>query len=320
MSQPRESHDLHRQPPAARNAEVSRVAILSIVVAVFVLASKTLAWWLTGSVALYSDALESILNVATAAVAWWSIRIAALPPDDDHHYGHHKAEYMSAIVVGVLIVISAFLIFREAWLAIDESRAIRAPWSGIALAALAALVNGIWSRRLLTLGRAAASPALLADGRHLQTDVITSIGVIAGLLLTIVTGWVLIDAIVGLLVGVNVLREGWRLILFCVDGLMDKAAPDAQHQRIRELIRDNAAGAIEAHDIKSRIAGPSLFVEFHLVVDGEMRVARSHAICDRLEHALEDEFPGAKVTIHVEPLHKLKGHHAVSDAVPIEPI
>jgi cation diffusion facilitator family transporter len=281
-------------------------AIASIAVAVVVLALKYLAYWVTGSVALYSDALESIVNLITALVALYAIHVSAQPADRRHQFGHHKAEYFSAVLEGVLIVVAALLIFHEAYDAFLRPRALSEPLRGLAINGLATAVNAGWSYFLLTWGRNQRSPALVGDGWHLLTDVATSVGVIIGLLLAMLTGWQLLDPALAALVAANILWAGWRLVRESVSGLMDEAVTSEVARHIRQVISDNAHGAIEAHDVKTRTAGRVTFIEFHLVVPGSMTVAASHLICDRIEAALTTSVHGAQVLIHVEPEEEAK--------------
>lgn len=293
---------------------VMRLARLSIVVALTVFALKLIAWRLTGSVALLSDALESVVNVATAAAALLALGISRRPPDAGHPFGHHKAEYFAAVAEGVLIVLAALLILREAVPALLSPQPIAAPWPGIALNAAAAAVNALWAGMLIRTGQAERSPALTADGQHLLSDVVTSGGVLAGLGLAQATGWAVLDPALAIVVALNILREGWRVLHGSVGGLMDTSVSDDEVETIRATIRDSAAGAIEVHDIRTRHAGPATFIEFHLVVDGAMRVAEAHAICDRVERALARALPGARVTIHVEPAEKAKDALRIDEA------
>lgn len=285
---------------------VTRLAFWSIVVAFGVMAIKFAAWWLSGSVALYSDALESIVNVVAAAVAWFAIRLSRKPADKNHQFGHHKAEYFSAVIEGILVVLAALLIFYEAFSALNRDYTLEAPALGMIVNAIAAGINGIWAWLLISTGKRQRSPALLADGRHLLTDVITSVGVLFGLILAMATGWIILDAILAIIVGINVLWEGWKLVSTSVNGLMDTSADSEESELIEKTILANAAGAIEVHDIKTRIAGPVSFIEFHLVVDGSMSVATSHEICDRIESELRKTIKGAITAIHVEPDNKRK--------------
>jgi cation diffusion facilitator family transporter len=283
-----------------------RLAVGSIVVGVFVLAIKYLAYLLTGSIALYSDALESIVNVATAVAAFFAVRLASVPPDENHPYGHEKIEYFSAVLCGVLIVTAAILILHEAWQGFLAPRIIDAPVEGLLLSTLASVINAFWARVLITRGRAHRSPALVADGRHLFTDVISSLGVVVGIALAVVSGLPVLDPILAALVAFNILWSGWKVIRESFGGLMDEAVPEETLAQIRAEIRQHAGGALEAHDIRTRHAGRMTFIEFHLVVPARMTVAEAHVICDRIERALSAAITDTRVTIHVEPENKAK--------------
>jgi cation diffusion facilitator family transporter len=282
------------------------VAVASIGVAAVVMGLKYLAYWKTGSVALYSDALESIVNLITATVALYAVHVASMPADRRHQFGHHKAEYFSAVIEGVLIVVAALLIFREAYDAVFRPRTLSEPLQGLAINGLATVLNAGWSAFLIGWGRRQRSPALVADGWHLVTDVATSLGVLAGLALAYITGVQLLDPALAALVALNILWAGWRLMRESVGGLMDEAVTAEVARQIRQVISNNAEGAIEAHDVKTRTAGRVTFIEFHLVVPGGMTVATSHRICDRLEAALQQAIHGAEVLIHVEPEEEAK--------------
>lgn len=290
----------------SEGGKARQLAKATIGVAFGVMAMKFLAWWITGSVALYSDALESIVNVIAAITAWLAISYAAKPADPGHPFGHHKAEYFSAVLEGVLIVIAALLILREAALHLVSPQRITEPAAGLGINIAAAAVNAVWAWLLIRTGRSERSPALIADGKHIMTDVWTSVGVVAGLILAFATGLLRLDPILAIIVALNIVWQGWKVISTSVDGLMDRAVEADQAALIHETILANADGAIEAHDIKTRMAGPATFIEFHLVVDGAMTVENSHSMCDRLEAALKREVPGARVTIHVEPEYKAK--------------
>jgi cation diffusion facilitator family transporter len=287
-----------------------RFALGSIVLGCVVLGLKGLAWWLTGSVALYSDALESIVNVAASAVALGALRFAARPADDNHPYGHDKAEFLSAVIEGVMIVIAAISIFDEAWHAWQAPRLFNLPGQGLILSAVATVINGGWAWVLLRAGKRLRSATLRADGRHLISDVVTSCGVGLGFALTVLIGYHQLDPMIAAATGVYVLWAGASLITGSVGGLMDMAPDAAVLHRMRDIIAKNATGSIEAHDLRAREAGRLTFLEFHLVVPGAMPVSESHAICDRLEAALKADMPHLAVTIHVEPEEKAKLHRA----------
>lgn len=285
---------------------VRRLALGSIGVAFAVMALKFVAWWLTGSVALYSDALESIVNVVAAFAAFMAISWAHKPADEDHPFGHHKAELLSAVTEGVLIVIAALLIFHEAATTILHPREIEQAGAGLAVNAVAGAINGAWAWLLISTGRRQRSPALVADGKHIMSDVITSAGVLIGLVLALATGWLVLDPLLAGIVAINILWQGWLVINESVQGLMDSAIDGGDLAQVRELIEANGTGALEYHDLKSRGAGAARFVEFHLIVPSAMSVVAAHDICDRIEKALKGAMQGMNVVIHVEPEHKRK--------------
>jgi cation diffusion facilitator family transporter len=286
--------------------QVVRLAIGGIVVGVLVLVLKYAAYYVTGSVALFSDAAESIVNVATAVAAFFAVRWSAVPPDANHPYGHYKAEYLSAVLEGVLIVVAALAIMRKAYLGFLNPQALDAPTLGLVINGLATAINGGWCFLLFRVGRRRRSPALVADAHHLWTDVVTSLGVLVGVALVAVTGWLVLDSIIAGLVALHILWWGWVLMMRSFGGLMDEAVSKELLEKIRQAISTEAEGALEAHDLRTRHAGRVTFIEFHLVVPGTMSVADSHAICDRVEEALKSDVPDAIITIHVEPEHKAK--------------
>ena len=282
------------------------VAAASLLIGLVVLGLKFLAWYVTGSIALYSDALESIVNVVTAIVALIAVRLAQKPADAALPYGYHKAEYFSAVLVGVMIIVAAILIAREAALGLMAPQLPDAPAQGLAISGVATVINVVWAFVLIRHGRAVKSPALEADGRHLLCDVISTLGVLVGLGLVLLTGWAVLDPVLAGLVALNILWSGWGVIRQSIGGLMDVAVPPQTQKVIREIIATNADGAIEAHDIRTRQAGKMTFIDFHLVVPGAMSVDAAHAICDRIEARLRETVKDALITIHVEPEEKAK--------------
>lgn len=282
------------------------LAAMTVAVALTVLGLKTVAWWMTGSVALFADALESVVNVAAACAALVAIRYAALPADANHPYGHHKAEYFSAVLEGALILVAAFIILSEAWSSWNNPRTPELTLAAFGVAMVATAMNAGWCWVLFRRGHALKSPALLADARHLLADVVTSTGALLGLALAMATGLFWLDPLLAALTAVNILFSGVRLVRESVGGLMDEAMPPETMARIREVLARAADGAIEAHDIRARRAGRLAFVEFHLVVPGAMAVEDAHVICDRIEGALRAELGEATITIHVEPEGKAK--------------
>jgi cation diffusion facilitator family transporter len=297
--------------PAYKKENLARLAIASIVVAAAVTGIKYLAYIRTGSVALYSDALESIVNVVTAIVAFIAVHVAAQPADRRHPFGHHKAEYFSAGLEGALIVIAAILILLEAYAAWNNLRPLNAPAEGMAINGVATALNSLWSWYLISWGRAWRSPAIVADGWHLLTDVVTSVGVLLGLLLALSTGWWRLDPLLAAVVAIYILFAGWRITRQSVGGLMDEAVAAEVLEEIRRVIGSTAAGAIQVHDLRTRIAGRATFIEFHLVVPGTMTVVAAHDICDRIERALTKVIEGSEVLIHVEPEGEAKAKGAL---------
>jgi cation diffusion facilitator family transporter len=286
----------------------------SIAVALAVLALKLVAWGVTGGAALFSDAAENTVNVATAVMTVATLVWAARPADAGHNYGHGKAEFFAAVVEGVLIVVAALLIVRHAWDVWRHPAPLESPGIGLMFTVAAGLGNALWARLLIRNGTRLRSPALVADGRHVLADVVTSVGVFTGVVLVVVTGLAWLDPLVGALAALMVLASGFHLIGQSVGGLLDAAPAEEERDRIRAvlaaILEDEAGVAnsdvFEVHDLRVRRAGRNSFMEFHLVVPGAMSVEAAHRICDRMEAALTEAMPELRVTIHVEPEEKAK--------------
>ena len=278
----------------------------SLGIALVVLAMKAAAYWVTGSLALYSDALETVINVVSAGTALFALWFSEQPADANHPYGHQKAEYLSAVVEGALVLATAFAIGRDAWLGWQHPKAPEMPYVGIALNGAAGAVNLVWALVLVRFGRNWKSPALIAGGKHIMTDVYTTIGVLLGFALVPLTGQLRIDPAVAGLVAINILWAGFRILRESVGALMDEVADPAVVADMRRVISESADGAIEAHDVRMRTAGSMTFVEFHLVVPARMLVEDAHQICDRIETAVRDKVGQAVINIHIEPDYKAK--------------
>lgn len=287
--------------PVAAPPNIHRLAAGSIGVGITVLGLKFLAWRVTGSVALYSDALESIINVATSLAAFAAIAISARPADAGHPYGHSKVEYFSTVLEGILIVIAAGAILREAWAGFQNPKPLDAPLLGLFINGCATALNAVWGLLLIRSGKRARSPALTADGRHLMTDVYTSGGVLVGVALVAVTGWAALDSAIAALVALNILWTGWALMRESVGGLMDSSLPPDELAQVLSLIDNHRGAATGARDLRTRHAGRLTFIDFTLVTPAAMTVADAHAICDEIEDALTGAFPSASITIHLEP-------------------
>ncbi len=286
--------------------KVMKFAAGSIVMGLIVLGLKLVAWAMTGSIALLSDALESTVNVATALAAIIAIHFAARPADANHPYGHHKAELFAAILEGVMIIVAALLILKQSYEGLMTPRALEAPIAGLLVNALASGLNGFWAWVLLRQGRRHRSPALVADGKHLLSDVISSVVVVLGVLIALETGWAWADPALAGLVALNILWSGWKVMQQSLSGLLDESLSDEVLNDVRRVIATEAIGAVEAHDLRTRAAGPATFIEFHLVVPGSITVTEAHEMCDRVEAALKALIEGCVITIHVEPEHKAK--------------
>ncbi|HEY0125201.1 MAG TPA: CDF family cation efflux transporter EmfA [Rhizobium sp.] len=283
------------------NQTIRRLAFWGIPLSLGVMGLKMVAWWVTGSVALLSDGLESFVNVVAAFIAFFVIRYAQKPADHDHPFGHHKAEYLSAVTEGVMIVVAALMIVQEAVGHLGNPQPMQAPVLGLAINLVAGVINALWAVTLIRAGREHRSPALTADGQHIMSDVYTSVGVLIGLLLALGTGYPIFDPVLAILVAINILYQGWKVISNSIDGLMDKAVLPEEETVIKGAIATHADGSLGVHDLKTRRAGAVTFVDFHLVVPAAMPVREAHRICDRLEDAIRAIHAGAEITIHVEP-------------------
>lgn len=285
---------------------IMKAAWGSLVVSIVVLALKAAAYWLTDSVALLSDALETVINVVAALGALVALRLSALPPDANHHYGHSKAEYLSALAEGALVLLTAVLIAREAWDGWQNPHAPETPFLGIGLNAGAGVINLFWGLALMRNGRLWKSPALIAGGRHIMTDVWTTGAVLIGFALVPLTGYLRLDPLIAAFVALNILWTGYGMLRESMGALMDEVADPEAVAELRKIISASADGAIEAHDLRTRTAGATTFIEFDLVVPGAMSVQDAHDICDRVEAALRAHLGNAVINIHVEPEREAK--------------
>lgn len=288
--------------PGRGPAQPHHFAWLSIAAAIATIVLKAVAWWMTGSVGLLSDALESFVNLAGASFALWMIVVAQLPPDDEHPFGHAKAEYFSSGFEGVLILGAALGI---GWAAIDRLLApqpLESVGLGLAVSMVATAINlGV----AISLRRAAQrfdSIALEADSRHLMTDVVTSIGVAVGVGAVALTGWWVLDPLIALAVGANILVEGVRLIRTSVDGLMDRSLDEAVQVRLRTALDALAADGLRWRDLRTRRAGSHAWIDVVVLVPGDWTVTAGHDALDRVESALAAIVPNATVLTHLEPI------------------
>ena len=282
--------------------QVSAYLKLSIAVALATIALKTLAWWVSGSVSLLSDALESLVNLAGAIFALMMVTLAARPPDDEHPYGHHKAEYFSSGFEGVLIFAAALAII---WAAVDRllhPQALEAVGLGIALSVVSSVLNGALAWAMLRKARAHRSIALEADARHLYTDVVTSAGVVLGLFGVMATGWLWLDPLLAIVVALNIMREGVSLVRRSSEGLMDRAVePEtlAEIERTLDVFRHQA---IRFDHLTTRRAGQRRFVDLHMHMPSNWTLGRAAALRTSVEQALMAAVPGLRASIQLLPM------------------
>jgi cation diffusion facilitator family transporter len=281
---------------------LTRYAYLAVAAALVTVALKIIAWRLTGSAGLLSDAFESLVNLAAAVLAVVVLTWSVKPPDDEHTYGHAKAEYVSAGVEGAMIIVAAGSI---AWVAVDRlisPTAIEDVGIGLAVSAGASVINLVVGLVLLRAGRRERSVTLEADGRHLLTDVWTSAGVIVGVAAVALTGWERLDPIVALAVALNIVVTGVGLVRRSTGGLMDRALPDDQLAAITKVLDEFGGPPVRFHALRTRQAGRLSFLSVHVLVPGDWSVQRGHDLSERIEAALRDAVPGLVVFTHLEPL------------------
>jgi len=277
-------------------------AWLSIGAAIATISLKTLAWWLTGSVGLLSDALESFVNLAGASFALWMILIAQRPPDAEHPFGHGKAEYFSSGFEGILIFGAAAAIIWAAAGRLVSPQPLQSLGLGVAVSALATAINLGVAIALRRAARRFQSIALEADARHLMTDVITSIGVVVGVAAVAATGWLVLDPLIAIAVGINILVEGGRLLRASIDGLMDRSLDDDTQARLRAALDDYAPRDVRWRALRTRRAGSSAWIDVVVLVPGAWTVDAGHAVADEIEARLAQIAPDATVITHLEPI------------------
>lgn len=275
---------------------------LSIVAALVTMGLKFWAYLLTDSVGLFSDVAESSVNLIAAVVAFWALNLAAQPPDREHTFGHSKAEYFSSALEGALIVLAAISIaVASTERLLNPQPVTRVEW-GLVLSLVAAAVNGGVAVVLLRAGRRLRSVSLRADGHHLLTDVWTSVGVVLGLVLTKLTGWLILDPVVALIVAAHIAWVGSRLLRETFSGLMDTAMPAEEQAIIQEALAHYQDRGVRFHALRTRVAGARNFVALHVLVPGDWTVQQGHDLCDELEVHINHVLPGTDVMTHLEPI------------------
>ena len=284
------------------NTNLERYAWLSVAAAIATIALKMLAWWLTGSVGLLSDALESLVNLAAALLAVWMLRLAATPPSEEHPYGYSKAEYIAAGIEGALIVLAAAGILVTAIPRLLRPEPLEAALLGLSVSAAASAINLGVALVLLRAGHKHNSIALEADGRHLMTDVWTSVGVVVGVALVFATGWLRLDPLVALAVAVHIIWTGVGLVRRSASGLLDAAIAQADRDAIQHLFDEYAKQGVTFHALRTRRAAARSFVSFHLLVPDRWSVLRAHRLSEEIEARIRAIVPGAGVFVHIEPI------------------
>lgn len=278
-----------------------RLLLASVVVALLTIALKTGAWWLTGSVGLLADALESVVNLASALFGLWMVTIAQRPADENHPYGHHKAEYFSSGFEGALIVLAAAAILWTAWPRLWAPQPLeRIDW-GLGLSVVSSALNGLLAWVMLRSARVHRSIALEADGKHLLTDVWTSAGVVVGLVAVSLTGWLWLDAVLAMLVALNIVREGFELLWRSSQGLMDEAVEPEVMADVRRTLAGFEHPAIRFDHVSSRRSGQRRFVHLHMHMPPDWSLGRAAAMRAQVEQALMDAVPGLCATIELLP-------------------
>ncbi|WP_299570692.1 cation diffusion facilitator family transporter [uncultured Williamsia sp.] len=282
--------------------DLSRFALLSLAVSLVVISLKVVAWQVSGSVGLLSDAAESLVNVVAAVAAFVALRVAARPADDDHNFGHTKAEYFSAVFEGVMIVVAAGLIIVAAVDRLLSPAELESVGLGLVISVVATVINGVAGLYLIRVGRRHRSLSLEADGKHLLTDVWTTAGVVVGVLLVALTGWLPLDPLIAIAVAVNILVVGGRLVWQSGAGLMDTALPDEERTQLDAVLDRWRAEDVDFHDVRTREAGHERFLQLHMLVPGEWSVQRGHDLVERVERELAATLDHLNVTIHLEPI------------------
>ena len=287
-------------------SDLTKWAWLSIATALVTMGMKYSAYALTGSVGLLSDAIETLVNLVAAVVALIALRLAERPADAKHPFGHGKAEYMSAGAEGVMIFVAAALIVVTAIERLFNPEPLDTVGIGLAVTGAATVLNLVVGLLIVRAGRHERSITLVADGKHLLTDVWTSVGVIVGVALVAVTHWAPLDSIVALVVAINILVVGFGLVRHAFDGLLDRALPEDDRREVHRILEAVAAehpdGMVAFHDLQTREAGRMRFIRMHVLVPGSWTVAQGHEVVEDLEIRIATALPGAVVDTHLEPI------------------
>ena len=278
-----------------------RYAVLSIVAAVLTISFKLGAYLLTGSIGLFSDAAESVVNLVAAVAALWALIYASRPPDEEHAFGHNKAEYFSSGLESALIIIAAVWIGMTAWGRIVDPQPLHNVGLGLSITLVAAALNGGVALIILRAGRRLRSITLRADAQHLLTDVWTSLGVVLGIVTVQLTGWLVLDPLIGLIVAANIVWTGVRLLRDTAQGLLDRALPPEDQREISEILSRYEQKGIRFHALRTRASGQRRFISMHVLVPGRWTVQQGHDLSEKIEKDLAEALPLGAFFIHIEP-------------------
>ena len=285
-----------------KNRSLTKFAWLSIFTAVATISLKSIAYFLTGSVGLLSDALESLVNLAAAIIALTMLKIAEQPPDEEHRYGHSKAEYFASIMEGLFIFVAAVAIIVSAVNRIIYPKIIEQAYIGLGISIIASIINYVVSIKLLKVGKKHHSITLEADGHHLMTDVITSIGVIVAVFLVTLTGLQILDPVVAILVAFNIIFTGFKLMKRSVLGLLDTAIPNEEINIIKSIFNKYERKGLKFHGLRTRQSAQRRFVDFHVLTPGDWSVRKGHDILEDIEKEIRDSIDIVTISTHLEPV------------------
>lgn len=281
--------------------ELRRYAWISLLVALAVIILKLLAYYITNSVSLLSDALESVVNVLGASAAMWALSLAAQPPDDDHAYGHDKAEFFSSGFEGALIMVAAVGIGSTAGYRLFNPLPIEESHIGVALALFTSIINYLLARWLFRAAQTHESIALEADAHHLISDVISSVFVAVGVILASMTRWWWLDPAIALVVALNIIRMGWELIVRSINGLLDPAWDATERAKLDHILERYTSTAVSFHAVRTRRSGVRRFLSMHVLVPSHWSVGQGHTLLEEIEHVIHNDIPNVHVLTHLEP-------------------
>lgn len=289
---------------------------LTVAISFIVFALKYIAYLKSNSMAIYSDAMESIINIVVSIIALIAIHISLIPADKNHPFGHNKAEYFSATIEGILIIITSFAILNKIYIDITSKHEPFILNQSLFYVIAAAAIQAGWGSVILHKAKKHNSIALRADSLHLLSDSGMASGIAIGLIISYYTKLYFIDYAIAILISLNIGWHGYNMVRKAVGGLMDRGVDIATYKNIKEIIANSGLGALEAHDVKTRVAGYVIFIEFHLVVDENMSVKEAHNICNNIERALKEAYGNARINIHIEPPEEAK-HNINRKIIPI---